>query len=119
MISALRAPRTWRYLFWPAVLAVLVLSLIPPEPYVPTTGWDKANHMLAFAVLMVAGWRAYPRRPWLVWLGLLAFGGLIEILQSLTPYRSAEGWDLLADAIGLLAGCLLHWPVARVLRLDR
>jgi VanZ family protein len=41
---------------------------------------------------------------------LLAYGGLIEILQSLTPYRSAEWADLLADGLGLAIGLL----VARV-----
>lgn len=114
-----RAPRLWRCLFWPCVLAVLVLSLIPPEPYVPTTGWDKSNHMLGFAVLMMTGWRAYPAWPGRVWLGLLAFGGLIEILQSFTGYRSAEWLDLLADAVGLVLGfgaglaAARMWPAGR------
>lgn len=37
-------------------------------------------------------------------LGLLAYGGLIEVLQSFTPDRMAEWGDLLADGVGLLIG---------------
>jgi len=35
-------------------------------------------------------------------LGLLVYGGLLEIAQGLTPNRQAEWADLLADALGLL-----------------
>ena len=31
-----------------------------------------------------------------------AYGVLIEVLQALTPDRSAEALDVLADAVGLL-----------------
>jgi VanZ family protein len=85
-------------------MAVLVLALMPVVPHMPSTGWDKSNHMLAFAVLTVLGYRGYPGRMALLLLYLLAYGGLIEVLQSFTPGRSAEWVDLLADALGLLMG---------------
>ena len=88
----------WRACFWMCVVAVLVLSLMPPAPHMPSTGWDKANHLLAFAVLAWLGCSAW------VLCGLLAFGVLIEGLQSLTPYRVAEWADLWADALGLALG---------------
>ena len=94
----------WRACFWMCVVAVLVLSLMPPTPHMPSTGWDKANHALAFAVLAWLGCSAWPGRTTLVLLGLLAFGVLIERLQSLTPYRVAEWADLLADVLGLALG---------------
>ena len=61
-------------------MAVLVLSLMPVVPHMPSTGWDKSNHMLAFAVLAVLGLWAYPGRMGVLLLGLLAYGGLIEVL---------------------------------------
>ena len=77
---------------------------MPTVPHLPTTGWDKSNHALAFIVLTILGCRAYPNAIAAVLLGSIAFGGLIEILQSFTPYRFAEWGDLLADTIGVIVG---------------
>jgi VanZ family protein len=38
---------------------------------------------------------------------LLAYGGLIEVLQSFTPSRYAEFGDLFADGAGLALGAVL------------
>jgi VanZ family protein len=97
-----------RWAFFICLAVVLALSLMPPEP-LPTTGWDKANHALAFAVLAMLGCRSYPGRQVSVLLGLLAYGVLIEFLQSLTGYRTAELLDVVADGVGLVIG----WPLAR------
>lgn len=93
-----------RWLLAVAMLALMVLSLMPASVDLPSTGWDKSNHMLGFAVLAVLGHFAWPRRRWPMLLGLLAYGGLIEVLQSFTPDRFAEYGDLVADGAGLLAG---------------
>lgn len=87
--------------------AVLVLALMPAPPDALSTGWDKANHLLAFAVLgMLArwGWHSHWR-----WPALLAFGAAIELLQAQAPPREASWADLGADALGLAlaAGLLL------------
>ena len=97
----------WVCAFGAVALLVLVLSLMPTVPHMPTTGWDKANHLLAFAVLAWLGCQAFPWRTATVLLGLLAYGALIEVLQSFTPYRFAEWNDVWADGLGLLAGWLL------------
>jgi len=104
MISSLVTRTHWRFLFWATVMVVLVLSLLPPGPHLPDTGWDKSNHLLAFSVLAVLGLRSYPGSPAALLLGLLAYGGLIEGLQSLTPDRFAEWADVVADAAGLFLG---------------
>jgi VanZ family protein len=102
--------RAWtRWAFLLCLIVVLALSLLPAQP-LPTTGWDKANHVLAFAVLAVLGCRSYPKRRIRVLLGLLAYGVLIELLQALTGYRTAELLDVVADAVGLVIG----WPLARL-----
>ena len=100
----------WRWAFGLCVVAVLVLALAPAPPQVITTGWDKTNHLLAFAVMLVLGRAAFPRREMTLMLLLLAFGGLIELLQYFVAYRSAEWGDWLADAVGLLVG----WGVVRL-----
>jgi VanZ family protein len=101
------AQRRWAFLS--CVLAVLVLALMKPMHHMPTTGWDKANHALAFFVLAVLGASAYPGRLLRVLAGLLAYGALIEVLQGLSGYRDAEWLDLVADAVGLA----LAWPLLR------
>lgn len=94
--------------FWGAAAAVLLLSLAPASPELPSTGWDKSNHLFGFLTLAVLGLPAYPSRRLQVVIGLLLFGGLIELLQSLTSYRLAEWADWLADALGVALGYGLH-----------
>jgi VanZ family protein len=100
------------------MLLVLVLSLMPPSPSMPTTGWDKSNHALGFAALAFLSHWSWPGRTVLPLTGLLAYGGLIEVLQSLTPGRYAELADLFADGVGLAIGAVLarllaHWMLKR------
>ncbi|GJG98869.1 VanZ family protein [Cupriavidus pauculus] len=103
----------FRLLFAACALGVLVLSLLPPDAPEVSTGWDKSNHLLAFGVLAVLGVRAWPGRAWHVVVGLIAYGGMIEFLQSLTTYRDASWLDLLADGVGIAIGLALSYRVIR------
>jgi VanZ family protein len=97
----------WRWALALCMLTILVLSLMPPSPSMPTTGWDKSNHALGFAALAVLSHWAWPGRTVFALAGLLAYGGLIEVLQSFTPSRYAEFGDLFADGAGLALGAVL------------
>ncbi len=97
-------------LFWLALTAITVLSLIPsavvPDPL---QFWDKAQHTLAFALLTVLGGLSYPRHLKVVVLSLLIYGGLIELAQAnLTTTRFGDVIDWVADALGIAAGTALH-----------
>lgn len=108
------ARRTCRWLFAVCVTAILALSLLPPGTPMPKTGWDKVDHVFAFATLALLGMGAFPGRLRLLLPALLAFGVLIECLQALTPHRQASGVDILADAIGIAIGVAVGlWIVAR------
>ena len=100
----------WRLAFGLCMLAVLVLAFMPTDVSIPSTGWDKSNHLLAFSVMALLGCCAYPGRTMAVLAGLLAYGVLIEVLQSFTPERSADWYDLVADAVGLALG----WGAGRL-----
>lgn len=107
-------PPHYRILFSLCALAVLVLSLLPPDAPEPTTGWDKTNHLLAFGTLAVLGVRAWPARAWHLALALTAYGAAIEALQSLTAYRNASWADLLADVLGIAIGLAFSFRAIRV-----
>lgn len=99
------------------VFSVGWLALSPAPPDVLDSGWDKLNHASAFAAITVAAVFAAPRSRTgrLALIGaVLCFGALIEIAQSFTPTRSAEWADLLADAIGIVAGVLVTTLITRV-----
>jgi VanZ family protein len=101
-----------------ALMAVLIASLWPLDKPPPiNTGWDKTDHLVAYLVLGWLGLESWPQpssaRKWIPGLherrilaGLLAYGGLIELLQGLTETRHADSQDLLANGVGIVLGWL-------------
>lgn len=104
----------WLWAFFACALAMMALALMPSPPPMITTGWDKSNHLLAFAVMAWLGCKVFPQRLAILLPGLLAYGALIEILQSFTPNRSAEWLDLSADCLGILLGWMLIRLLANI-----
>ena len=92
-----------------ATLALfLVLALAPLPIAIPVVEGDKLAHFVAFAYLAVWFLGIFEIRLGIaVAAGLAGYGVLIELLQSLTPYRSADVYDVVADVIGIGAGWLL------------
>ncbi|UXI68226.1 VanZ family protein [Tahibacter amnicola] len=92
------------------LVAMLVVCLLPAPAVVGEVPMgDKFAHLAGFAALM--GWYAQiyaaPADRLRCAVGAVAFGGLIELLQALVPYRAADGMDLAADALGVLLGWAL------------
>jgi VanZ family protein len=105
--ASLAATSFWRVLLILIAGAVGYLALIPAPPVFIDTGWDKANHMLAFGSMAFTAFLSCSssKTMRIVMMGLLfAYGGLIEILQMSVPNRAAEWGDLLADTVGIAAG---------------
>jgi VanZ family protein len=100
--------KLWRFQFGALLLLVAVAALLPAgsEPLFP--GIDKIEHCLAYSVLFVSGWLAFPGTGWhwRLYTGLLVYGATIEILQSLTGYRFMEFADLVANVLGMGLGNL-------------
>lgn len=99
----------WSTIGWAMVVAVVVLSLIPSVPLPPVEGSDKVAHIIAYFGLMIWFEQLYfrPFHPCIA-VVLLALGVLIEFLQRLTPYRSFEQADMIADGMGIA----LAWGLA-------
>lgn len=107
ILKPLRHPRFWLALWLLAVLAVLVFCLMPASglPDLPHNG-DKLEHALAFFALAASAVQLYARpRLRVVGVGLLLLGFAIEVAQgALTADRSADPFDLMADAVGIALG---------------
>lgn len=97
----------WGGCFFITATTVLVLALVPSSYALPYKGWDKSNHILAFAVLTYLGNKAFTQNAFKLIIGLFAFGSLIEVLQTFTSTRSGEWQDLIADVLGIFAGLFL------------
>jgi VanZ family protein len=105
-VQLLRSVWLWRVLLALLTCVVAYLALTPGPPIDVQTGWDKMNHMLAFSALAVCACFSGLRPRWrllLAMVALLAFGGAIEVIQPEVG-RNAEWADLLADAVGIIAG---------------
>lgn len=99
------------------LLVVVWASLVPSQDVPGATAMsDKAWHALAYAVLGALGTLALrPPRPVLVLVAAIAIGLALELAQAATGYRTFDLVDLLADALGALAGVLVAVGVRRPL----
>jgi len=117
--SIIEARQTWRWLTFMLVAAVCYLALTPAPPRALDTGWDKANHALAFAAMALSASFGFPAsrlRKLIPLLALLFFGVAIEVLQLWVPSRSSDWHDVLADVVGIAAGALLARLVCGIAR---
>jgi VanZ like family len=118
-MPALRLVRGhWRALFVAGALALLPLALMPLkiEEKGGFAHGDKVAHAVAFACLAYTAARGWPGRTRAIVLSLAAYGVAIELLQTLTPLRSASMSDVAADLVGVAFGLALArgWARARV-----
>jgi VanZ family protein len=97
----------WRFVLAMLMCVITWLALSPAPPPQADLGWDKLNHLAAFATLAVVAVLGCCGPFWRIGGALVAYGGLIELLQSLTPSRVGEWPDLLADSVGVALGLLL------------
>lgn len=112
----LRYAARWHLASLLLLVFVLAATMMPAYWIFPTKrdflSWfvdvDKWLHGITFVVLAI--WFAGQYRAgayWRIAVGLMAFGVLIEACQRLVTYRSAEAFDLVADAAGIAVGLLI------------
>ncbi|MFC1684471.1 VanZ family protein [Pseudomonadota bacterium] len=78
---------------------------------------DKLGHILAYFALALFADGAFPSKSfgWRKWLPLMAYGLLIEVVQSQIPYRQFSVLDLVANGGGLVIYAVVAPFVGRVL----
>jgi VanZ family protein len=109
----------YKGLFWGAIFAVLILSLLPLSvPALDLFPWqDKVHHFIVYGVLCFLAIKTYgeSRSIWTIGLSLVVFGLGLEIVQSVTGYRFGDPLDLLANTLGVVAVAILHFAQKRML----
>jgi VanZ family protein len=104
-------PGLWLGIWYFGWALCVVLSLIhPPRMGVDVPEGDKLGHLLAYALLGAwAVWLyARPRSRLHALLALCALGIAMELAQrAFTADRMMDGWDALADGLGVFAGAWL------------
>jgi len=106
----------FRIAFWIALFVAFTMAALPHPPVVVNV-WDKLQHMAAFVVLTLLGWIAYPRTPRIkLVLLLVAFGGLIELVQEIPALQRDSDWhDWLADTIAIAGAAAFAALIGRML----
>ena len=104
----------WRVAVFFACAAAIAAFYLAPAPSVPSLGFshaDKVEHAAAYGLLTfcAAGWfRSILRKSLAAAIAAFSvstmYGAAMEIAQAtLTTTRTAEVWDVAADAAGALA----------------
>ena len=107
------------------IAAIVFLSLFnPPQTKLDTVTYiDKIAHVCMYGGLELIIWLEYLRhhaglqKVKIILLGIIApivLGGAMEVAQALlTQYRSGDWMDLVADAVGVLAGAAIGYFALR------
>lgn len=104
MTEKLHFARFWQAIGWSLVALVCWLSLTPAPPQPPEfLGWDKAQHFIAYGVLMFWYGQAFTRH-WRWPVLLIALGVGLEFLQGYSGQRFYDPFDMLANSLGVLLG---------------
>lgn len=118
----LLSKQQFKVIFFITVIFILYKALTPPSgtPFLAFDNADKLLHASAFFVLSFLLNRASSSISKRIrnMVSLLAFGILIEILQSFTGYREVSFWDVMADLVGILLfqltySILKEWQLRR------
>jgi VanZ family protein len=96
--------RIFRGAAWFLLLAILVLSVVPPNYRPVTPAPHDVEHLVIFFLTGLAFGLGYDTRPFLQTIGLVAFSAGIELLQLYIPGRHARLSDFLVNAISLVLG---------------
>jgi len=96
--------RLWLLIGFVACGVLFYMCLVPHPPTPDISNADKVEHFVAY--LLLGTWFGGILAPYYgrVLVGLIVFGGVIEVVQSLSGYRDGDWYDLAADALGVLAG---------------
>jgi VanZ family protein len=109
-----------RLFAWGLAAAIAYATLGPATQRPHSNLGQNGEHALAFVLLGLAFGLAYARAPRLTAVLVIAYTGLVEVLQFLAPGRHARLSDFVVDALGACAGfagaLAIDWLIGRARR---
>lgn len=106
----------WEYKFTILAVILVLIAILMPGKDVPSVGIpniDKVVHFgmfgtITFCYYFESYYATSKIAPFIgVFLGVVAFAGLTEIMQIFVPGRSCDYRDLIADALGIVAASVV------------
>jgi VanZ family protein len=75
-----------------------------PMDGVSIGNWDKIGHLTLYFVFAVIGYRmvSKPKHYLFLCIGIVVYGGLMELAQSYMPGRMMSAYDVLANTAGVV-----------------
>jgi VanZ family protein len=89
---------------WLLLLAIVVLSLVPPDERPVTPAPHDLEHAAIFVATGLAFGLGYANRHLLLIIGLVGFCATIEVAQLAIPGRHARLSDFVVDALSVSVG---------------
>jgi hypothetical protein len=89
---------------WALAIAIVILSLVPPDLRPVTGAGQFLEHFTIFMVTGLAFGLGYGPKYISLSLALVVFSGFVEIAQLLAPGRHARLGDFIIDAVAITAG---------------
>ena len=98
------------------IIAITLLSLLPPKSDFEFGKSDKLNHFLAYAILSLNfGFISTKIRSYFIGIPfLIAYGLLIEFFQGFVPGRDPSFYDALANSVGVFLGFFIFRLFSRI-----
>jgi VanZ family protein len=104
--------RLFQIVAWFLLVAIVVLSVVPPEDRPVTPAPHDFEHVAIFVATGLAFGLGYAGRYLVQILGLIAFSAAIEIIQLGIPGRHARVSDFIVDALSVSIGVGLAFLLA-------
>jgi len=103
-------------LFIILIIAITVLSLLPPKSGLELGKADKINHFLAYAILSLNfGFISFKIRSYFIGIPfLISYGLLMEFFQGFVPGRDPSFYDALANSVGVFSGFFIFCLFSRL-----
>jgi VanZ family protein len=96
--------RIYQVAAWLLLLAIVVLSVVPPDDRPLTPAPHDFEHMLIFLLTGMVFGLGYAGRHVIQVFGLVAFAAIIELIQLAIPGRHSRLSDFLVDALSVAIG---------------